>query len=274
MRLTVGQPILAAAGFQPALRGSKTRASPKEPSEKAAAGKIACPTKLAELRPHYTSGLTAVTREPNAQLIGAEPIVPSGLNEYGVYKEPEKVDSAGEPRVEGRAPALLFSRAHLLTSFAGGGLGGSAAAEAENSQAQSGQGERERLGCDIHGTDRNTVTGVHQHVDHRVRYRKARIIFQPKADVIGRAQGGRDRLEDGVIALKRRVAPEVGTTISVHITPIRVAIGGDLPNSRHVDGLNPHAPSRREDAPRSPSRPAREPPPDWLPAPRQSSGKA
>src|ERR1035441_6396279 len=36
------------------LRGSKTRVCPKEPSEKAAAGKIACPTKLAELRPHYT----------------------------------------------------------------------------------------------------------------------------------------------------------------------------------------------------------------------------
>src|ERR1017187_5111597 len=71
MRLTVGQPILAAAGFQPALRGSKTRACPKEPSEKAAAGKIACPTKLAELRPHYTRSSRQYPKKPDLESCGS-----------------------------------------------------------------------------------------------------------------------------------------------------------------------------------------------------------
>jgi hypothetical protein len=43
MHLTVGQPILAAAGFQPAPAGIEYSRMP------------ACPTKPAELRPHYTS---------------------------------------------------------------------------------------------------------------------------------------------------------------------------------------------------------------------------
>jgi len=44
----VGQPILAAAGFQPALFGDRKRSpAPKKPPERRLQGKIACPTKQA-----------------------------------------------------------------------------------------------------------------------------------------------------------------------------------------------------------------------------------
>jgi hypothetical protein len=46
----VGQPILAAAGFQPATAAPKTRAPRERAAYKAAAGKIARPTTNAEYR--------------------------------------------------------------------------------------------------------------------------------------------------------------------------------------------------------------------------------
>ena len=60
MHLAVGQPIVAVAGFQPATRGCEGLAhDAKRPPKKAAAGRIARPTKQARLRPHCTSAVTA-----------------------------------------------------------------------------------------------------------------------------------------------------------------------------------------------------------------------
>jgi hypothetical protein len=52
----VGQPILAAAGFQLALFGDRKRSpAPKKSPERRLQGKIGCPTKQARFRPHCTS---------------------------------------------------------------------------------------------------------------------------------------------------------------------------------------------------------------------------
>jgi hypothetical protein len=45
MHLAVGQPIVAAAGFQPAIRPRRLEHDAKKPLQKAAAGRIARPTK-------------------------------------------------------------------------------------------------------------------------------------------------------------------------------------------------------------------------------------